>query len=144
MSEWFAWIKRNKQKWLAGLAVLAIVIATVWVYGGNGSQPKDERLAGHTTAQEQEHSRQASKDLASETANLSEQKQDQGNSESLPQATADPKSDTVQDIGSKTGDTDNPDHKENALIHLLQAKNQQRWEANRKIRFLKQRREKAS
>ncbi|MCM3288847.1 DUF4430 domain-containing protein [Paenibacillus sp. MER 180] len=112
MSEWFAWIKRNKQKWLAGLAVLAIVIATVWIYGGNGSQPKDERLAGHTTAQEQEHPSQASKDLASETANLSEQKQDQGNPESLPQATADPKSDTVQDIGSKTGDTDNPDHKD--------------------------------
>lgn len=112
MSEWFAWIKRNKQKWLAGLVVLAIVIVTVWVYGGNGSQPKDERLAGHTTAQEQEHSRQASKDLASETANLSEQKQDQGNPESLPQATADPKSDTAQDIESKTGDTDNPDHKD--------------------------------
>lgn len=111
MSEWFAWLKRNKQKWLGGLAALTIVIATVWVYGGNGSQPKDERHAGHTTEQEQKHPSEASKDLASETANLSEPKQDQKDSESLSPAAADPKSDTVQDKGRKTGDADNPDHK---------------------------------
>lgn len=111
MSKWFAWIKRNKQKWLAVVAVLAIVIATVWVYGGNGSQPKDERLANHTTAQEQEHPIQT-KDLEDATANLSEQKQDQGNPESQSQATAAPKSDTVQDNGCKTEKTDNPDHRD--------------------------------
>lgn len=67
MSDWLALIWRKKNYLLGAFAVLAIVLATVWIYGGSGEPAKDAKQTASSAVLEpkaagQETSKDSSKD----------------------------------------------------------------------------------
>ncbi|OBY80478.1 hypothetical protein BBG47_06340 [Paenibacillus sp. KS1] len=102
MRDWLGVLWRKKGQLLGGLAVLAIVFSTIWIYSGSRVQMPDEQYTASTTSQNKEVEGQSIEYRASEDSSPQETNQELVKPQS--QLEQDPHSESVQTESEKEKD----------------------------------------